>query len=152
MRTSVGEGLSDGPVWPTSVRMLLAPRPLLWRYWLLSGESGSILILMTAEETAALLCGPPATWSRREMRTQQCLWRREGKGRAQGTHEAVSKPTWNSFYFNDHLHAYVVCSVVDETPELIFTNCVKSRPHIVDWLCFARWGSRVIGAAHLMGI
>lgn len=76
----------------------------------------------------------------------------DGKGRAQGTHEAVSKPTWNSFHFNDQLHAYVVCSVVDETPELIFTNCVKRRPHIVDWLCFARWGSRVIGAAHLMGI
>lgn len=54
-------GMSDGPSQPTSAGMLRAHRLLLRRYWLFSGESESALILMTAEETAAHLCGPPDT-------------------------------------------------------------------------------------------
>lgn len=54
---------------PASLTLLA----VLWR-------AGFVLILMTAEETAAHLCGPPDTWSRGEMRPQQPLWRREGKG------------------------------------------------------------------------
>lgn len=63
--------MSDGRPGPIGARMLGARRAFLGRHWLLSAESGSAPILMTAEETAARLCGPPATRSGGEMHARQ---------------------------------------------------------------------------------
>lgn len=123
-------GMSDGPSQPTSAGMLQAPRLLLWRYWLSSGESGSVLILMTAEETAAHLCGPPDTWSRGEMRSKQPLWRREGKGKGN---------TWISLRPAFGLR-FVCCfpsavfSAVEETLELISHQLRKNKKTTHCWL------------------
>lgn len=83
-----GAGVSDGCYQPIGARRLPASRHFLGRHWLLSGESGSAAILITAKETAAHLCGPPATRSR-DAHTNAAV--KTEKGRAQETHASSRK-------------------------------------------------------------
>lgn len=151
--------MNDGCSQPTRAGMLRAPRPLLWCYWLFSGESGFVLILMTAEETAEHLCGPPDTWSRRDAPSAAAV--RTGKGRARGTHESPSTLwstcVWTSAPFGRPPPPLSCRSRWWRGGSNWFlTSCVRRRrrrrPHIVDGLYVAHWAFLIPGAAHLMEI
>lgn len=133
MRTGFWD-MTDGSPQPTRAGMLRATRPLLWRYWLSSGESGFVLILMTAEETAAHLCGPPDTWSRgRDAPLAAAKTGREGHTEHMNlSPRARASRTWTSPSFVSARAE--VCFTVGEAENWLLINCVTNKKTTHCWL------------------
>lgn len=107
---------------------------------------GFVLILMTAEETAAHLCGPPDTWSRGRDAFVTAAVKTKGREGREGHEDHTNlSPFLRHTAFG--LCRFASCRNPCDFPRnrdhnWFLISCVRTRrPHIVDWLYVARWGS-----------